>query len=266
MKEHSPCLITSSLQFKTQGAHLGRGDVVAVVPALGPADELLMAILAERGVVFFPSISSQLMSRSKALQALVLGHLMVPNTFVIQARRDLIQAMGMLQEAGIGEVITKHDRGDCGIGISLWGSTEELFSHVSWLERVAGPDTGRIYPFVLQPFIKEARDVRVIVIGDYVEAYERSSAFSFRNNMHFGGQSRPFSLGPGHEALCRKAMEQGCFPYAHIDLLLAPGGECYLSEIALNGGIRGASISARECLSRKEGLRERFLSDLGLVP
>jgi ribosomal protein S6--L-glutamate ligase len=53
-------------------------------------------------------------------------------------------------------------------------------------------------------------------------------------------------------------MEQGKFPYAHMDLLITDDGEYYLSEIALNGGIKGARISRKELDQKKQNLLENL--------
>ena len=238
---------------------LGPGDVVAAVLPLRSADRSLLAVLAERGVVFYPPLSAQLMTRSKALQAMVLKEFMVPETHVVHARRDLVKVLARFQQQGISRLITKTDGSDCGLGINLWSSPEELFNAVSW-RTGCGPSP---YPFVVQPFVEGAKDIRVILIGDYKEAYERICPYSFRNNMHFGGSSSPAELDGKQEMLCRTVMEKARFPYAHIDLLVSPDGKCFLSEIALNGGLRGARISATECREKKERLRDQFIGALG---
>jgi len=49
---------------------------------------------------------------------------------------------------------------------------------------------------------------------------------------------------------CCKAMERGKFPYAHLDIQITDDGVYYLSEIALNGGTKGAKIRRRELKKR----------------
>jgi ribosomal protein S6--L-glutamate ligase len=53
-------------------------------------------------------------------------------------------------------------------------------------------------------------------------------------------------------------MARGAFPYAHIDLQLMPEGACYLSEIALDGGITGARIGREELNAIKQATLERL--------
>ena len=99
--------------------------------------------------------------------------------------------------------------------------------------------------------------MRVIVVGDYVEAYLRENLYNFRANLAAGGASRPLSMDAAAEAFCRAVMARGRFPYAHIDLQLTDGACCYLSEIALDGGISAARISREELNRRKREVLER---------
>lgn len=231
---------------------LSDGDLVAAVLRLDKGEEWIFLDLCSRGVTLFPSATSQLLSRSKAFQAQVFSPWMVPDTFVITGRRRLLAAMERYCAAGVGKVVTKSDRGDCGLGIHKWRSVEEVFNHAS------GPSLQ--YPFVLQPFVEDALDVRVVVIGGYLEAYWRKNPHSFRNNLHWGGESGRYELTSRQEALCREVMERGGFPYAHIDLLVTCEGETYLSEISLRGGLRGAAITAGEYAEKIRDVEESFVA------
>jgi len=140
------------------------------------------------------------------------------------------------------------------MGINLWNSLEEVFNQ-------AGLGT-LPFPFVVQPFYENCRDIRVVVLGDYREAYWRDNPDNFRNNLHFGGKSSPAELDTGQLALCRRVMARGDFPYAHIDLLVTASGESHLAEINLRGGIRGAVISPAEYQQRIDAIHRRFLEGL----
>jgi ribosomal protein S6--L-glutamate ligase len=54
-------------------------------------------------------------------------------------------------------------------------------------------------------------------------------------------------------------MQRGKFPYAHIDLLAMNSGEYYLSEIALNGGTRGARIKRKALDHKKQAVLESLI-------
>jgi ribosomal protein S6--L-glutamate ligase len=77
-------------------------------------------------------------------------------------------------------------------------------------------------------------------------------------NMTVGGTSRPYDLTKEQLALCHRVMERGKFPYAHIDLLIDSGGKNYLSEAALNGGMKGARISRPELDALKKDILEKM--------
>lgn len=77
-------------------------------------------------------------------------------------------------------------------------------------------------------------------------------------NLALGGRSR--TLRPDREQLkfCRDVMERARFPYAHIDIVVLEDGRCYLSEIALDGGIKGASVERQELEKRKKKLLDEM--------
>jgi len=209
--------------------------------------------LVERGIVMFPSALSQVVSRSKVAQALLLNEYMLEYTCAVRDRRDLIEGINIYNIHKIGEVVTKQDRLDSGIGIHLWSSLEEVYTRAC-LKLLK-------YPFVVQPFITNFKDVRVILIGEYLEAYQRYNKYNFRQNLSFGGESRPYGLDQIQIALCKKVMERGRFPYAHIDLIITEDGRNYVSEISLHGNLHGAKITREEYFRKIESLTESFLKN-----
>jgi ribosomal protein S6--L-glutamate ligase len=229
---------------------LGSGDAIIGVLALRPGEEIKVLDLAERGAIFFPPVLAQLLGRSKAAQAEVLGEYMVPGTFVAYALTDLAEQLPDFQDRGA--VVAKRDRAHLGLGVSLWPSLETLYS-------LAGLQ-GLTYPLVVQPFLNGARDLRVVALGDYLEAYERLNPHSFRKNLFQGGSSKPAALTPEQIDFCRAVMARGKFPYAILDLLLDPqGGRLYLSEISFKGGLTGARLSQAEFRQRVTALEEDFI-------
>lgn len=232
---------------------LTRGDIFCGKPAAGVLNPFLLVDLLERNVFCVPSPLSQIISGSKVVQTLLLKNRMMPDTLVILRRKNLLDAIGLYGRRGNGPVITKEDRMHCGHGVRKWDSIETLYSFVSM------SDTS--YPFVLQPFVESFTDLRVIIAGEYAEAYARNNPDNFRMNMAAGGMSRPVSLDAGKERFCRAVMERGKFPYAHIDIMETPDGRYYLSEISLNGGIKGAVIERSELDRRKREITERLIRE-----
>ena len=110
----------------------------------------------------------------------------------------------------------------------------------------------------MQPFLAGARYLRVIMLGDYAEAYERVNPHTFRKNLFQGGASRTFPTSPELLDFCRQAMARGKFPYAILDLLVDPDGRPYLSEISFKGGLTGARCSQAEFRHHAAALEEEF--------
>ena len=179
---------------------------------------------------------------------------MLPHTTVIRRRSDLIRAISLYNKEGIGAVVSKQDHMHCGHGIRKWDGIESLYAYLGLAESS--------YPFVLQPFIENYTDVRVLVVGDYLEAYARYNPHNFRVNLSSGGTSAAFNLDDEMQQFCRSVMKRGNFPYAHIDLLVMENGDCFLSEIALNGGTKGAQIPRQELDNRKKEVLENMAKKL----
>ena len=248
-------IIRSNRELKDLYDKLSSGDVFIGSLSLKHLKEPVLIDLFERGVHCIPSALSQILNRSKTVQAFLLGDWMLPQTLVIHRRPDLISAVTHYNKAGIGTIVSKQDHMHCGHGIRKWDNIETLYSYMALSESS--------YPFVLQPYVEEFKDIRVIIAGDYVEAYARHNPYNFRVNISAGGESHACSLDAAQEKFCRSVMERGKFPYAHLDLLLLKDDTCYLSEIALNGGTNGAKISRRELNRKKQAVLESLAVNLG---
>lgn len=244
-------LITNPKELMSRYEELSGGDIFAGKPAAGGLNQYILIDLLERGIFCIPSPLSQIINGSKVVQTLFLNRWMLPNTLVISRRKNLLDAVGLFNREANGPVITKEDRMHCGHGIRRWDSIETLYSFVSMSESS--------YPFILQPYVGHFMDLRVIIAGDYAEAYARDNPDNFRMNMAAGGSSRPVDLDADKERFCRAVMERGKFPYAHIDMMVVPDGKYYLSEIALNGGIKGARIGRAELEQKKQEITDRLI-------
>ena len=216
------------------------GDIVLGRLRLRASEESLVADLLSRNIHLIPSGLSQLASRSKCLQVALFGkEFLAPLTMAIHDKHDMQQALARYGHHCKQAVITKLDRKNAGLGVCKWSSVEEVYNAAT-LQTLP-------FPFVLQPYLANCRDIRVILLGaHYREAYERINVLNFRNNLHFGGESRPFQLSAEIEKFCHRVMQRGQFPYAHLDLLLFPDGKLFLNEINLRGGMRGADIEKQK--------------------
>ncbi|NOX25038.1 MAG: hypothetical protein GXP59_02790 [Deltaproteobacteria bacterium] len=247
----APLLITTNQMLRRRFNELQRGDIIIGRVSLRPSEEHLLLDLVERGVRLIPSALSQLLSRSKTMQSELLAQWLPPRTRAIHDIHQLLEAMPLF---GADEkIVTKLDRKNAGLGIHLWPTIEDVYTHAS-LANLS-------FPFVIQPFQRRTRDVRVLIIGNFIEAYERYNAASFRNNLHCGAEFRPWKLTPAQLKICRQVMARGKFPYAHLDLMIGAEDD-YLLEINLRGGIRGAMITAPEYEKLLNARHQEILTEI----
>jgi len=242
-------LVRKPTDFRRHYHRLGPGDAVVGLFPLRAGEEIKFLDLTDRGVIFFPAALAQLVGRSKVAQAEILAEFMLPGGFVAYGLPDLAAQLTAFYSRG--EVVSKRERAHLGLGVSLWPSLEALYS-LAGLHHLT-------YPLVVQPLLAEARDLRVVMLGDYVEAYERVNPHGFRKNVFQGGVTKPAALTAAQLAFCRRAMARARFPYAILDLLVSPVGEPYLSEIGFKGGLTGARLSQEEFRQRVARLEEEFI-------
>jgi ribosomal protein S6--L-glutamate ligase len=247
-------ILKTTRELETHYRDLRADDVFIGSLSLKHLRQTVLIDLLERGVHCLPSALSQILNRSKTAQALLLKQWMLPHTRVIRRRFDLLSAISHYNKAGIGGVVSKQDHLHCGHGIRKWDGIEPLYAHMGLAESA--------YPFVLQPFVENFTDVRVLIVDDYREAYARYNPHNFRVNLSTGGTSAEFDLEDRMLGVCHSVMQRGKFPYAHIDLLVMENGDCFLSEIALNGGTKGARISREELDDRKSEVLENMAKKL----
>lgn len=239
-------IIKDNNTFRSTYNDLVVGDLILGRVRVKATEEHLLLDLVARGIQLFPSALSQLASRSKTFQAMLFSPYLPPHTRAVHDAHDLLAAMNYYNRHGVTRVVTKQDRSNAGQGVHLWDSLENAYNQAS---------LGVLpFPFVLQPFHQGCQDIRVIVLGDYAEAYQRSNPDNFRNNLHMGGKSTPCDLSEAQWSLCREVMARGQFAHAHLDLMVLTTGETYLTEINLRGGIRGARITTQEYRKKMHAL------------
>lgn len=243
-------IVRTNRELKANYNELTAGDVFIGNLSLKYLKQPMLVDMLERGIRCLPSPLAQILNNSKVAQAFVLHDWMLPHTLAISRRTDLIEAINAFSRAGIGPVVTKQDGLHCGHGVRRWETIETLYSFMALSQSS--------YPFVLQPFQEEFTDVRVIIVGDYVESYSRSNLYNFRVNLSSGGTGAPYELDEKKAAFCRAVMQRGKFPFAHLDLMILENGQFYLSEITLNGGIKGARIERQELEQKKKALLEKL--------
>lgn len=249
----TPRIINNNNELFSAYHELQAGDIITCRLRLKTGEEHLLLDLLERGIQLIPSATSQLASRSKTFQARLFAPLMVCHTTVIYDIHGLLEAISLYGKHSIKKVIFKHDRKNAGFGIHLFRDIEDVYTQTA--------NNVLPYPFVLQPFIKNSRDVRVIIIDDFIEAYERDNPDNFRNNLHCGGKPIPYTLSSEQIELCKTAMKRGRYPFAHLDLMITEKEETFLAEINLRGGMRGATIDTDTYQEKIKKRKEQLLAD-----
>ena len=246
-----PRIIRDNSTFFECYEELSPGDIVQGRIRLYPGEEHLLLDLVARDIIMIPDALAQLCSRSKVLQCRVLGKYMVPSTRAVYSINDMIQVVTEYGRDKVGRVVCKLDRANAGMGVLQFSTIEDVYTQAA---------LGILsFPFVVQPFYADCKDVRVVVLGEYTEAYRRHNPHNFRHNLHCGGMSASCDLNEEQIALCREIMERAQFPYAHIDFLLTPSGSAWLNEINLRGGLRGAKISQQDYVRAVEKIHDDLL-------
>ncbi len=251
--KRKPVVIKNNQSLFSTFHSLEAGDIICCRIRLKPGEEHLLLNLSERGIKAIPSLTAQLCSRSKAFQTRIFSWAMLPGSTVIYTTHDLLGAISHYGNCGIGRVVLKQEGKNGGLGVFFFNSIEDIYTQAAI--------NLHSFPFVIQPFITSYQDLRVIIIGDYVEVYERVSSGSFRHNLHCGGSVRPAELSSLQLDLCRKIMKQGAFPYAHLDLMVKDDGTTCLTEINLRGGLRGAAIDSSAYRLKIDEIHESLCAD-----
>ncbi len=247
-------IIKGNRELKDHYHELCSGDICIGTISSRHMKSFMLIDLLERNINCLPSPLSQILNSSKAAQALILKDWMLPHTCVITKRTELIETINTYNKNSIGPVVTKEDHMHCGYGVKKWDTIETVYSFMSQSESS--------YPFVVQPFIENFTDLRVIIVEDYTEAYTRHNPDNFRMNIAAGGKSHPHMLKKEEKDFCYDILKRSRFPFAHIDIMITENGSRYLTEIALNGGIKGATISRKELDKKKQELLEKLTEKL----
>lgn len=255
MTGKSGIIITNNEQFRKEFHLLDNTSTVCCRLRLSPGEEHILIDLQQRNVTLIPSATAQIASRSKAHQARIFEEFMLPNTRVAYDTNNLLEATSYYRQLGTEELVVKQDRKNGGLGIHRYRDIEDVYNHTAF---------GSLpFPVIIQPFQPEFKDIRVIIIGDYIEAYQRVNPWNFRHNLHCGGHADPLEPDVKILRLCRDVMQRGQFPYAHIDIMLTPENSLYLIEINLRGGLRGARITAEEYRMKIAALHKQLTAEAG---
>lgn len=225
-------VISNRKEFVNNWMKAKDGDL-CLIPVMDP---IKAAFMQSRGVRLAFDPLCCLLHNSKVSQTQIFSSKM-PYTRIVYSKGELYYLLMDHFAEHQEPLIIKNDRGSGGNGVFLF--TENSYDY-----------NGISYPCVVQKYLPGYHDIRVIIIGDYFEAYERVNELDFRKNIARGGKSTPVGL---FDLKCRlddeatRIVKLGKFPYAHIDFMVNPDSHyVYFSEISLGGGIQGSKLSYNE--------------------
>ncbi len=244
-------IISNNDQLQKKFHLLDSSSTVCCRIRLLPGEEHILLDLSARNVTLIPSATSQLCSRSKVHQTRVFSEFMLPHTSVVYDSHQLLKTTSVYHNNNIGEVIVKLDRKNAGMGVLFFKDIEDIYNQTLLAKAE--------FPFVIQPYLENFKDIRVIILDDYIEAYHRYNPNNFRHNLHCGGSSSAWQPDNQMIDFCKKVMKRGEFPYAHIDLMATPENRLYLTEINLRGGLKGAAIDSATYDQKISRIHEQLL-------
>ncbi len=129
-----------------------------------------------------------------------------------------------------GAVVVKPNSTTRGVGVARAGDLDTFLGIVDYLELVHDFGATGDKSYLVQAFVPDARDVRVMVIdGEYVGAVERKAptehdATRWKHNVHRGGEARGISPDPAVRSLAEDVADLVDIPVVGVDLLVTPDG------------------------------------------
>lgn len=158
----------------------------------------------------------------------------VPETIVVQSRREAIDAFGQLG----GDCVVKPIFGGEGRGVMRIQDAELAWYTFSTLEQL-----GAIA--YVQRFVPPGgSDTRLLVIGDQVLGMRRDNPADFRTNVGSGGRCQPIQPSADEITLARQVAAAIGLKFAAVDLLRDDSGIQYVLEV---NAIPGWKAAQRVC-------------------
>lgn len=168
----------------------------------------------------------------RSLQILSKHDIGIPRTTFVRDRRDVLPA---IDRVGGAPVIIKVLEGTQGVGVILADSNKVAEAIIETLHSAR-------QNVLVQRFVAESkgRDLRAIVVGDYVVAAMRRVAQGqeFRSNVHRGGRTELVTLEPAYEEAAVRAAQIMGLRVAGVDMLESNEGPQVL-EVNSSPGLEG---------------------------
>ncbi|MFB6149067.1 MAG: RimK family alpha-L-glutamate ligase [Halobacteriales archaeon] len=219
--------ITESVTDLTGPTALPDVDVGLFFPGRITEGGVLTAL---RDVPWVNGREAILRSRSKAetIARLSAADVPVPETTVVSNPADRSAVAAAFDRIG-APVVVKPNSTTRGLGVCKVNDPDSLFGVLDYLELIHEFPVTRDRTYLLQEYLPEARDLRVMVMdGEVVGAVERSlpdearSAGRWKHNVHAGAEATGIDPDPETRALAERVADVMDIPLVGVDVLQTP--------------------------------------------
>jgi ribosomal protein S6--L-glutamate ligase len=199
-------------------------DVGFVFPSRIQSGDALAAL---HGLPWVNDRTAVLTSRNKGGVLAVLGRadLPVPKTTMVSSPVDEADLVAAVEDLS-WPVVVKPNSTTRGTGVAKVTDLDSLLGVVDYLDLIHDYRATGDKTFLLQEFLPDARDYRVMVVdGDYAGAVERRlseanhEAGRWKHNVHRGAEAVGVDLPDEHRRLAEQVAETLGIDYLGVDLL-----------------------------------------------
>jgi ribosomal protein S6--L-glutamate ligase len=249
--------VTESVTDLTGQTDLPEVDVGLFFPGRIPEGGVLTAL---QDIPWVNGREAILRSRSKAetIARLSAANVPVPDTTVVSNPADRSAVAAAFDRIG-APVVLKPNSTTRGLGVLKVDDPDSLFGVADYLELIHEFPVTRDRTYLLQKYLPEARDLRVMVMeGEVVGAVERSlpaearSDGRWKHNVHAGAEATGIDPDPEIRALAERVADVMEIPLLGVDVLQTPD-RTVVSETNARPTIDDAS-------KYDEGFYDRFAS------
>jgi len=186
----------------------------------------------KKGVTLLPKFDMINLWRSKTEQVKRFEgtNIMLPHTKWVNTLHELKLLKSYYDNNVSGEIVTKKQSATSGgRDVKRWENIDRV---VEYFNMCPAP---KFYPMIIQPLLKNYKDYRVIIFGEYVQAVWRYNPNDWRQNLGLGSTGTYVGLTAEQWKIAKNVQRIANMPYIFMDLMIADSGEIYLCELSLDG-------------------------------
>ena len=195
-------------------------------------DERLKILVKYDGITIFPSLEALWIWESKRRMHYWLdaNNFLHPETWIFYSREE---ALSFAQSVPL-PIVYKSDLGSGGTGVIIFRDRSKLRRHINCCFRKGfttyrrGPNDKEWGFIIFQEYVENAREWRMIRIGDSFFGYEKLKIGDFHSGSHEWRYAKPPSYLLD---LTRKITDHGGFLSMDIDIFVTPNGRCLINEL-----------------------------------